>query len=727
MDDAESKYLNARSKYRSENDPATEDLFLTTSEQSRLYHQAYDCYYKEVCSKPIPENVSSFNQYYQQHLNLRDDWNTSDVLPRGVELSLSLEVDQKYTKSWNQPAFEIARPPFKIHMVNTVYFDPESFQEQVTSFNQALSAYRLNHCNVNPIAIQLETVTIASTSMNFLQDCHRKKIGCYFRIFDNEKLDMPGYQQLPSLLLISNGYYALGFNFGLEHVVAESKHTEVSYQYSELPVQVIEFLKSLPVLYTHFKGSNCSGILQDFFLDLYDTDIEFDILDITSIAISAGCKSDYYGLFTLSVIVDGKPFPDTTIQTDKGHEFIKSTKVSNIYQEYLIEIMIILQNAYAVLVGLLVRQMFPDPDITLAITGMSQHSFLYWFSEFLSKALKTHRDDVIYTKSTVNMSTKREMIESVTDKDNDYARALCDLLIDVPVAQEGGERFLHHARKCFLDQYLVIKRLNFDQFECQAPCQEVDTEQLEYRFLYKREVLLVNHGNPVTEFGLLPNPEFKDLLFIFNAAKDDVSVLFRQADRDLVPAVEEWGRLNVTEIKVLLDRVRSLRTDELTRFWVPKIRLYELLIAVYFRITNEQIRINFLERYISTKLSNVKSHHEELQARKDSKYQQIRSDYVLHSIQAGTSRVGLHQEVVNKVPGLNNAKNVKKQQKRKARLARRKAENVENWVSKATLKKAKMAGSKSADNTKDLDSREAVKEAKTLGSLETDDLRRKLI
>ena len=725
MDDAEDKYISARSKYRSVDNSMSEDLFQTISGQSRSFRQSFRRYIDELSRRAaLSANNSQipFNKIYEEHLNLRDYWPIYDNLPRGVDLSLSLEIDQKHTKSWNQPAFEIARPPFKIDMVNTVDFDPNIFQDQVTSFNQGLSAYRLNHFNVNPIALSLETILVYSSSMNFIIKCHKEKTGCYVPALNIEDLNEEEYKQLPSLLLISNGYYALGFNFGLEDITVGSEGTEFSYRYSELPAQVIEFLKSLPVLYTHFKGPNIEGVLSDFFFNLYGAVIEFNIINITSIAVAAGCKADHYSLYTLSLIVDGKPFIDILRMQ---YEYVKSNKLCNLYKKYLIEKMIILQNSYAVLVGLLIRQMFPDPDITLSITEMSQHSFTYWFSEFLSSALHTVKE--FHKLSTAEMSTRCEMIESITDKNNDFARALCELLIDVPVAQEGGERFLHHARKCFLDQYHVIKRLNFDLFKCQAPNQEVDIDQLGYRFLYKRDVDVKNHGHPATKSGLLPNPEFEDSLYEFDAAKDDVSVLYRQTDRDLVPAIEEWGRLNVNDIKVLLDRVRDLRTDQLARFWIPKIRLYEILIAVFYRITNEQLRVNYLERCISTKLSNVKSHHEELQARRASQYQQIRHDYVLHNIQAGTSRVGLHQEAVSKVPSFNNARNIKKQEKRKARLARRKAENAENWVSRATLKKAKISGSKMVDNTKNLDSREAVKEAKTLGSLEIDDLRRKLV
>ena len=724
MDEAEFKYLTARSKRRTVDDPTSEDLFLTTSEHAKTIRQSHERYLGEIhrrAALKAPGSTNPFNILFSQHLSLRDSWNMANILSRGIELTGSFEIDQHHTKSWQQPAFHLPTPPFKIEMVNTVEFDPNKFQDQVICFNQGLSAYRLNHHNVDPVAMSLDTVTVSSTDMDLIIDCHNKQQACSITIHEIEDSEMSGYRQLPALLLISNGYYAIGFNFGLKDVSVGPERTEVSYSYSELPDQVRRFLKSLPFLYTHQRGLSMDRVLNEFFLDLYGADIKLNILDITSVAVAAGIRADYYGLFTLSAIVVGLPFPD--IEGIFGYEFIIDNKLSNLYKKYLIERIISLDNVYAILVGLLVRQMFPDPDITLAITGMSQHSFTYWFSAFLNSALYTDKN--LHKLSTAEMSTRCEMIKSITDEDNDYAKALCELLIDVPVAQEGGERFLHHARRCFLDQYIVIKRLNFDNFVCQAPNQEVDIDQLGYRFLYKREVDSKHHGLPVIDLGLLPNPEFDDSIFKLDPFKDDVSVLFRQEDRDLIPAVEEWGRLNVDDIKVLIDRIRALRTDQLARFWVPKIRLYEILIGVYYRITNEHIRVNYLERCISIKLSNVKTHHEELQVRKDSQYQQIRKDFVLHNIQAGTSRVGLHQEAVSKVPGFNATKNAKKLEKRKARLARRKSENTENWVSRATIRKAKIM--RRTESTEDLGSRESVNEAKAIGSLDADDLRRKLV
>ncbi len=723
MEDGLVKYLTARNKRRTVDDPSSEDLFITTSEHAKTIRQSHERYISEIqrrAALKAPGSTVPFNLLYAEHRALRDDWNMANIVPRGVELADSIQIDQVYTKSWRQPAFHMPIPSFYIEMVDTIVFDPNKFKDQVISFNRILAGYRLNHFNVDPIPMTLETVTVSSTDMDLLIDCHNKQQDCSIPIYEMEDSEMSGYRRLPTILLLSNGYYALGFKFGLVDVSVGPERTEISYTHSELPDQVRRFLKSLPFLITYQRGFRMDRVLNDFFLDLYGADIKLNILDITSIAVAAGLRADHYGLFTASALVTGEPFLD--IGGVFGYEFIIDNKLANLYQQYLKETLIILINAYAILVGLLLRQMFPDPDITLAITGMTQHSFSYWFSAFLSSALYTDKD--LYKLSTADMSTRCEMIKCITDKDNVYAKALCDLLIDVPVAQEGGERFLHHARRCFLDQYIVIKRLNFDNFVCQAPNQEVDIDQLGYRFLYKREVVSKNHGLPVVDPGLLPNPEFDDSIFKLDPFQDDVSVLFRQEDRDLLPAVEEWGRLNIDDIKVLIDRIRTLRTDQLARFWVPKIRLYEILIGVYYRVTNEHIRINYLERCIHIKLSNVKSHHEELQARKDSQYQQIRNDYVLHNIQAGTSRVGLHQEVVSKVPGFNATKNAKKLEKRKARLARRKDENTENWVSRATIRKAKII--RRTESTEDLESRESVKKAKTIGSLDVDDLRRKL-
>ena len=706
--DPKKDYINARSKVLSTSDKCAPELFQVPNViDFKDYMEGYVDYLVKVARKDPPEGWKPTNEnpkpevsaarVYKEHTRVRDSWKEiNKIIPRGVPLSTSLEIDQKHTPSWNQPAEkDLFQASYKNYIIHTARFDPAYFNEKVEEFKTYAAKNRLNHLNASSYSFTIGYVHISKDQQKYLFNCIADKKDCELTLDASNPCCVPG------LFTINNGCTSLSFNFGwFEYKRGDTPVvTNVRFLYSRLPREVIDFFKSLPLLFS--ETADLKAQMLNYYLGrLFDVDIKFKVFDIGSLAIATGCKTVDPTLFGLSVIIDGEPFPDG-LQSMDNFWVRDSGKIPKEAESYLREQFMMMNKAFATLFGLFMRQTFPDPDIVLSITEMSQLEFIYFFSEFIGQALigSNHR------KSIGNCATREDMIKKIADPSNKFVQPLCDLLADNPVAQEGGARYLHESRFNFVSkQYDVIRRLDLHMFQCKVPNQDMDIDKLSYRILYKRDVVFDNSGVPAKDVGLLPNPEFANTIYSLDF--DNIVKLDRQFERDLVPALEEWGRLNIPGIKRLLTELRGLPTDLLAKFWVPKVRIYESLRGIYYRMTGDYISVVELDRSIATRVTNTRNHHENLEnkkkyelekagkhfkpmAKREFKLQSMRVDFMNHKYQRSKDRVGIHQEVMGNIPGSNNRKNYFKRVKKDQRLNRRRDENSDLWIGKNESRRLK--------------------------------------
>lgn len=710
--DPKVSYANARMKVLSSSDKGAPELFQVPNVTDfEDYKKDYVHYLINAARKDPPEGWKPTNEnpkpypsaarMYKEHTRVRDSWKeTNEIIPRGVPLSTSLEIDQELSPSWSQPAKkDLFHASYRNYIIHTARFDPAYFNEKVEEFKTYAAKNRLNHLNASLYSFSIGYVQITKDQQKYLFECIADKKDCEMTL-DNSH---PERCCAPGLFTINNGCTSLSFNFGWFEYKKDDTQvvTDVRFLYSRLPREVIEFFESLPILFSD--SADIKAEMMSYYLRrLFDVDINFKVLDIGSLAIATGCKTKDTTLFGLSVIVDGEPFPDG-IQNMDNFWVRDSGKIPKEAESYLREKFMMLNKVFSTLFGLFLRQTFPDPDIVLSITEMSQLEFVYFFSEFIGQALIGSDN----TKSIVNCATREDMIKTIADSGNKFVQPLCDLLADNPVAQEGGARYLHGNRFNFVSkQYDVIRRLDLHMFQCKVPNQDINIDQLTYRILYKRDVVFDNSGVPAKDVGLLPNPEFANTIYSLDL--DNIVKLDRQFERDLVPALEEWARLNIPKIKMLLTELRGLSTDLLAKFWVPKVRIYESLRGIYYRMTGDYISVVELDRSIAVRVTNTRSHHENLESKKkyeldkagkcfksmakrEFKLQSMRVDFMNHKYQRGKDRVGIHQEVMGNIPGSNNRKNYFKRVKSTQRLNRRRDENSDSWVGRNESKRLKQA------------------------------------
>ena len=285
--------------------------------------------------------------------------------------------------------------------------------------------------------------------------------------------------------------------------------------------------------------------------------------------------------------------------------------------------------------------------------------------------------------------TRQEMVYEL-NPDSILIQYLSDLIIEVPVAQCGGARFLHSNRKRFFGQYDTIKKIKLPMSKEEKPNQTKDLYIDESTLMYDRELSIMDqrNGYPVSKFGLQPNPQFKDRIYDIDVEHDDVTKFVPMRDRRMLPALEEWGRLNQHLLPRLFQRLRSVPTNSFSNFWIPRIRVYDKFRLIVLRVLDVKESVEVLDRVIFMKRSNVQKQYNDIEEKRTNVYQgnqsgkvtarvlvnqRQRVDLLNHEVHyAGTAdRVGVDRNVHDVVPGDHVRRNKKWKHKRERRKARK--------------------------------------------------------
>ena len=695
------RYVKERSEPRDVRDLTASELFLTDPSQCDNYSEASDSYRSYLESEvrkssdfqpntraKSGQSVSDV-EVYRMHRSKANNWDVSNILPRGSSLEDSLQTDMFAAETWQQPNFDKTFKPseFFLSTINLRNFNLDFFLERKKVF--------LSN------KIHQETTTFASKALPFSVETikiSRSEYGRLIKLKDSQKvvqvladLQDDNLVEVPTKFIIGDGETgSLVFSFGFVEVEQDDPNSNtrnVGFNRTIIPTEVLDFWDTLPALYS-FQGTAQYTILSDFLNTVYDVDMVLNVFNLEALAVVSGCKMDMINMFTLSVAVTGKPFPPGLDIMDN----IMATPTRNLpgdVQLYLQEKTTLFFRIYKTLMGSLLRQTFPDPDIVLSVTEMTQSTFIAWFCEFVARAVhKSHIDD---SQGAYKQKTRADMIKSLYRSVS--LGQLADLMNNVPVPQCGGERYLHHARDVFIKQYEVLKGVQFSMYASETPntSKTLDTSRL----LYNRELQTDDSGTPALQFGLLAGPKFSD---IFNLdPRTDCLVSFQaQFGRPLVVSIEEWGRLNPSKIPVIFSRLRKLYTNDLAKFWVPKIRAYEVLRGIYYRLTGIKEAVCDLDKVLTTKLENTRKHYNEVEAVRLRAANQVRRvDLLSHESEfaSSTYQLGAHQYVHDVIPGDNTERNRKRRMKRqdkKQDLKAAKLAKSEEWIPKSQIDKEKM-------------------------------------
>jgi hypothetical protein len=714
------KYVDERAKVRNPSDLGAEELFLTEYSQCENYSNLSDLYegrlLNAVKGRQLDPNAPiSTIEMLKHHFYTWRDFSIDSLKPRGETLQNSLMTDQELTLSWKQPVIEKVFVPsgIEIREFEITNCDLESFQIAQDDLYTAISTNRSAHFNAHLIPFMMETIKIPAKEYGrLLKGKAASRSSC--RVLSS--LNDANLIEVPARFIISDGNaFALSLKFGweLDDVELQSNTQQFAFTYGRLQREMRSFLSELPFLYAENVDDklNC---LRRFISDLYDIDIPFSAVDISAIAVAAGCRMDKVNMFTLSVVTTGLPFPVGIDNLDQSWAS-PINRILPILEEHIYCKFKLLSKIYATMMGSLLRTMFPDPDIVCYALRMSQNTFVAWFSHFVAAALQ---HAVMHTDPHRSIS-RADMIRSIIHPDVREGEQLADLLINVPVPQCGGERYLHHARDQFFHQSQIIKFIQLRNYTGDHPRLQEDLLSQRYALMYKRDYVNNDYHLPLESFevGLQPSPQFKDDIYDF-----EVNVLTGHVikdpkfhpERHRIPAIQEWGRLNILKVPILMDKLRKLSYEDLQPFWIEHIRIYDYLRGVILRVRDERLTVFKLDQVITGRSEVIANLLKATEAKRVLQNRLLPTDNILinqerrvNLYNQSTSyldvenRVGVSQAIHKVIPGDFNKRNRRIASKRKLRLQRVKAKSSNfisrtDWTRKKKLRIIdKIQGSKS--------------------------------
>jgi hypothetical protein len=708
---ASEKYFRERKIEFDALDPTSSQFFITSKSQADGYYNQ-NILYRELINEEIFKDIStdgdSFTDLakFGKHLKLMKGnptvWKQylkiADILPTGHPLNLYLTQDQNYTDTWQQPVIgsHVIDQRLQCAEISIPHFDKVNFDASVQGFYECVNYSKHALFNVSPLCFSVETVDIPKSQYrNLVKERHSGNTINFSAEGDNNTI------KVPTRFVIGGGRNtAMVFKFGLSEIKDVNNKDKCSgnfyFEYSQIPQEVIDFWKQLPPLYSVDAQKQIHSLL-GILDDLYDLDIDFKVFELGSLAIASGCRMNDYSLFSLSTIITGLPFPTNLEMMDQN--WGKDEKdLNTIVKKYLKAKLQLMYDIYSVLFGALLRNIFPDPDITLAVTELSQPAFIAWFSEFVATSLVGTRIPLdVYKESTrVDMLLKIEnnhrvdMLLKIENNHNLFG-ILLDLISNVPVINKGGERFLHHARFIFIQLYPDLSRIRLPSYSGETPnlCKNLDKESSQ--LMFKRDSNQGDSGKATTGLGLVAGPHINDSLYDLDL-DSDLTVLYKP-NKDITSVLKEWGRLNVDKIPELFRKLRNMTTDQIARFWFQRMNIYAYLSNLYFNIKNTRITVFTLEQSLMIRKQNVEVGYTNDLAKATRVLQKREQRLnVLHhdtGASSSTQKYAVHQRVHTVVPGDFTKKNKLKGQAKKRRLERAKERKYRNglvWTSSKSRK-----------------------------------------
>ena len=596
------------------------------------------------------------------------------TIPPGGCLYGTLAIDQYNVQSWSQPVLipNFARLDLVNHVINLcpkLYnaHDCVKIQERM-AIN--LTEYERLILNSPHLAFSVETIKIPKQVYSLLP--LSKTRGTVGVVIDYALHKANDLMEVPVRFSISDNAASMfiDFKFDFTEVKCDGNETTKKFiiGFSPIPDDVLSFWKNLPHLYSNHADRSIQ-IMTKYLKEVLDCDMHFNVFDIGALAIVAGCKLDNYDLGALSIVTLGKFFPDHIENMDNVLGVLNHPKHLISYKNWKV---CKLTFIYNVIFGHTLRTFWPDPDIVLSSFNMNQTQFICWFSSLIGKALVGASLDINHEKMS-----RIQMIRGM-NPDSELLNALAELWIEVPVLGFGGARFLHSTRKKFIAQFYVVRAIvvgkKMGSFTKKSPMVTMDICLKETELLYGRVYANDDSGSPSAPgyHGLQSNPQYSWDLFDLNPILDDVhSLQSISDDRPIIPLLEEWGRLNVAKVKILLGKLQGSSDEELFEFWTEKVRLYTRLRNLYENVRMEPVYVESLEFLLTATKENTLQELEGHEAQLKLKLQEKR----VNLLKVVTSpdiplNSGLHQVVYEHLPGDNTIRN---QARKKKRMDNRKA------------------------------------------------------
>ena len=351
-------------------------------------------------------------------------------------------------------------------------------------------------------------------------------------------------------------------------------------------------------------------------------------------------------------------------------------------------------NVHVILVSIIQRHFFPDPDVVCNLLKCSHGAFPLWFSGYLGSAcceqnISMDKVKIAKVRKELNRCCIPHIPHSSTSPLDGYdkkkAQALIKLTPPWPTVVYGGARYLHMVREYFVTKQFFVLKVSVDNRAGKLDfCREI-TPYLKQKLLFGRLTTSLPGGRGTEQEGLCAHSELSpsvldiDPQTVLQVDLHKHAKLTNQTSSDVL---REWARFNPSKIDVLLRRMDKKRPEGVLKFWVDKTSIYEDLRLIYQTVLNEPAYVvEHLDQSAFEKYFHTCEKFESMQKKSDKLFKDtVERNKIVRQLEKrfpNTSRSGLEQEAYAMVPGPNAARNRRKKEAKKRRTQDKRARKLD--------------------------------------------------
>lgn len=710
---------SARMNPRDPRDLTQEDLFITqnTPENIERFKKNYEAEILSTWLGGKPGKLGSSNRdknYMEKFLKeniegrlpVIEGYDLKDYLPGEAPLIYYLRADILHnTAGWQFPSFNYIETLRNRNSVDNLSLEGVEVREMTLGvaddaeledvFEWVLGNIKDNKSKfpADFLSFDVESFPIPQTEYDKLLKMKGapsdKVITHSFKV---PSIYSKGLKQVPARMILGDGitwFLSLRFDFGLSTCPSTKERTyKMSLPY--IPNKIIQFLECLPPLVG-------LGVMEDR-RDIEETifnlfDVRFPMprcIELDSIALALGWKLPRTNMFTMNLITMGSLMNKEVSLADQSWP-LQWDELPDSLKLYCLADVRFGYSTFIVLTSLLMRNMFPDPDVFCSTLELRQEDAISWFVWIMISSIGETK---LKNDERMRATTRQDLVKCLhtfqLDRDNKKRMepepskntvAFAELIPNWSNIISGGARNLQTVRAKFVFQLQIMQSMDISHNRLEPNLMRTINPDLIRSITFGRGINISDDGAGVRTDKLQNHPAFEGKVYRLEGtdlSDSVISQLAAQTGQGKVLGILEWARLKPNHIYMLLKLLNEMNMDTVPKpIWFQKTYIYERLRMMYmFLFNNPAPVVPILAEEIRTRYQRVRAEEEQAKAR-DQRILNNRMrrenlyDVKDQMIQDGaTVRTGAQNKIFDQIPGDKYERN-KKWKKAKARKVNR--------------------------------------------------------
>lgn len=519
------------------------------------------------------------------------------------------------------------------------------------------------------------------------------------------KFGTKGVKNFPARIILGDGvHWMLSIRFPIEEDKDPNTGDPV-YKVSlgYIHEDQIKFLNELPTL-LGLGVMNDRQDVQDVLHKVFG--IETDLpccLELDSLGLASGLNMTKTNMFTMNLVINGGLL-NKLVSMNDGHWARKWIDLGAEFRSYCLMDVRFGYVTFIILICLLIRNIFPDPDVVCSTLELNQRQMMEFFVYIVVIGLSetklnpeirnsavTRKDLCLSLRAFTKdrMTGKRKMMTGCVER----IVAFSELLPDWANVTHGGPTRLAPVRAKFVSQYHVLKNMDLHHTSIRPNLEHVVGPELTSKITFNRGVDLKNCGTGTVLPGLQNLPALEGKVFT-DALDQDILVrsMAKYHGQRTVDGILEWARLNPHKINPLLQKLDGKDLEAIIDpppFWLTRTYVYERIRNMHFFLFNEaalvvaQIENRIRESQARVELEALSARNRSAAVYKNHcARENLLRTMDQERVERPMLRTGTQQRLFSQVPGDNWERNRKWKLKHKARKA--KAKRLGNYYPKDT-------------------------------------------